>query len=46
MSKQSDFRVKMSMPYEFKKEYAASRIHEFIRVCGKDTFVYVGGLDN
>lgn len=49
MSKQDDFLVKMSMPYEFKKAYAETRIHEFIRECGKrnlNYYVSVGGLDS
>lgn len=49
MSKATDFRVKMSMPYEFKKAYAETRINEFIRECGKrnlNCYVSVGGLDS
>lgn len=42
----TDFRVKMNQSYEFKVAYAETRIHEFIKTCGKDTFVSVGGLDS
>ncbi len=46
MNKQADFRAKMELPYNVKVAYAETRIHEFIKTCGKDTFVAVGGLDS
>lgn len=49
MSKISDFRTKIQLPYEVKRAYAETRINEFIRECskmGKDCIVSVGGLDS
>lgn len=49
MSKQDDFKVKMSMPYDFKVAYAETRINEFIKECGKrdlTPYVSVGGIDS
>ena len=45
----ADFRVKMQMPYEFKVNYAYTRVKEFITECDKrglNTHVSVGGLDS
>lgn len=45
----SDFIVKQKQPYEFKVAYAATRVNEFIRECGKrdlNFHVSVGGLDS
>lgn len=45
----ADFNVKMKMDYSFKRKYAAIRVHEFIRECGKRDLNYhvsVGGLDS
>lgn len=49
MSKISDFRTKIQLPYEVKRAYAETRINEFIRECGKmnkGCIVSVGGLDS
>lgn len=48
-SKIASFRVKQSMPYEFKVNYARIRAWEFYNECGKrdlDCYVSVGGLDS
>ena len=45
----ADFIVKQKQSYEFKVSYAASRVNEFIRECGKrdlNVHVSVGGLDS
>ena len=45
----ADFRVKMQMPYEFKVNYAYTRVKEFITECDKrglNTHISVGGLDS
>lgn len=45
----ADFRVKMQQPYEFKVNYAYTRVKEFITECDKrglNTHVSVGGLDS
>lgn len=45
----ADFMVKMQMPYEFKKKYAAIRAREFVTECekrGLNYHVSVGGLDS
>lgn len=45
----ADFRVKMQMPYEFKVNYAYTRVKEFQTECDKrglNTHVSVGGLDS
>lgn len=45
----ADFQVKMQMPYEFKKKYAAIRAREFAAECDKRGLNYhvsVGGLDS
>ena len=45
-SKIASFRVKQSMPYEFKVNYARIRAWEFYNECGKrdlDCYVSVGG---
>lgn len=45
----ADFRVKMQQPYEFKVNYAYTRVKEFISECDKrglNTHVSVGGLDS
>ena len=45
----ADFKVKQSMPYDFKVAYAESRVWEFIRECGKrdlNCHISVGGLDS
>ena len=45
----ADFQVKMQMPYEFKKKYAAIRAREFAQECDKRELNYhvsVGGLDS
>lgn len=47
--KMADFNVKMQMPYEFKKKYAAIRAREFVSECdrrGLNYHVSVGGLDS
>ena len=47
--KMADFLVKQKMPYSFKRQYAAIRAHEFVRMCGehdKNYHVSVGGLDS
>ena len=46
-SKIASFRVKQSMPYEFKVNYARIRAWEFYNECGKrdlDCYISVGGL--
>ena len=48
-SKIASFRLKQSMPYEFKVNYARIRAWEFYNECGKrdlDCYVSVGGLDS
>ena len=48
-NKIASFRVKQSMPYEFKVNYARIRAWEFYNECGKrdlDCYVSVGGLDS
>ena len=48
-SKIASFRVKQSMPYEFKVNYARIRAWEFYNECGKrdlDCYISVGGLDS
>lgn len=45
----ADFRVKMKQPYDFKVNYAFTRVKEFIVECGKrdlNCHVSVGGLDS
>lgn len=45
----ADFRVKMQMPYEFKVNYAYTRVKEFITECDKrglNTHISVGDLDS
>lgn len=45
----ADFNVKMKMPYDFKKKYAAIRAREFVAECDKRDLNYhvsVGGLDS
>lgn len=45
----ASFIVKQKQPYEWKKRYAETRVHEFIRECGVrdlDYHVSVGGLDS
>lgn len=45
----ADFHIKMQMPYEFKKKYAAIRAREFAEECEKRNLNYhvsVGGLDS
>ena len=45
----ADFRVKMQMPYDFKVNYAYTRVKEFITECDKrglNTHISVGGLDS
>lgn len=45
----ADFRVKMKQPYDFKVNYAFTRVKEFIDECGKrdlNCHVSVGGLDS
>lgn len=45
----ADFRVKMKQPYDFKVNYAFTRVKEFIEECGKrdlNCHVSVGGLDS
>lgn len=47
--KRADFMVKQKMPYEFKKQYAAIRAREFVRMCDENDMNYhvsVGGLDS
>ena len=47
--KRAFFRQKQCLPYEAKKEYAALRAHEFVRMCEeheKNYHVSVGGLDS
>lgn len=48
-AKRAFFTVKQKQPYEFKKEYAAIRAREFVRMCDeheKNYHVSVGGLDS
>lgn len=48
-NKIASFRVKQSMPYEFKVNYARIRAWEFYNECGKrnlDCYVSVGGPDS
>lgn len=45
----ADFRVKIKQPYDFKVNYAFTRVKEFIVECGKrdlNCHVSVGGLDS
>ncbi len=45
----ADFQVKMRQPYEFKVNYAYTRVKEFQRECDKrglNTHISVGGLDS
>lgn len=45
----ADFKVKMQQPYEFKVNYAYTRVKEFIAECDKrglNAHVSVGGLDS